>query len=57
MIDEEVNKIIQQAYETAERILTENKPKLIQIAEKLITLETIEGEKLEALFNEPVVVQ
>lgn len=57
MIDEEVNKIIQQAYETAKRILTENKPKLIQIAEKLITLETIEGEKLEALFNEPVVVQ
>ncbi len=53
-IDDEVHNIIQQAYETAKRILTENKPKLIQIAEKLITLETIEGEKLEALFNEPV---
>jgi len=53
-IDDEVHNIIQQAYETAKRILTENKPKLIQIAEKLITLETIEGERLEALFNEPV---
>jgi len=53
-IDDEVHNIIQQAYETAKRILTENKPKLIQIAEKLITLETIEGERLEAIFNEPV---
>jgi len=53
-IDDEVHNIIQQAYETAKKILTENKPKLIQIAEKLITLETIEGEKLEELFNEPV---
>ena len=53
-IDDEVHNIIQQAYETAKRILTENKPKLIQIAQKLITLETIEGEGLEALLNEPV---
>jgi len=53
-IDDEVHNIIQQAYETAKRILTENKPQLIQIAQKLITLETIEGERLEALFNEPV---
>jgi cell division protease FtsH len=53
-IDDEVHNIIQQAYETAKRILTENKPKLIHIAERLITLETIEGESLEALFNEPV---
>ncbi|HEX74906.1 MAG TPA: ATP-dependent metallopeptidase FtsH/Yme1/Tma family protein [Dehalococcoidia bacterium] len=53
-IDEEVHDIIQQAYETAQKILTENKPKLIQIAEKLHALETIEGESLEALFNEPV---
>ena len=53
-IDDEVHNLIQQAYETAKRILTENKPQLIQIAQKLITLETIEGERLEALFNEPV---
>jgi len=51
-IDEEVHKIIQQAYEVAKKILTENKPKLIHIAETLITQETLEGEKLEALFSE-----
>ena len=51
-IDEEVNKIIRDAYEVAKKILTENKPKLIQIAEKLIAQETIEGEGLDALFNE-----
>ena len=51
-IDEEVHKIIQQAYEVAKKILTENKPKLIHIAETLIAQETLEGEKLEALFSE-----
>jgi len=53
-IDEEVHNLIQQAYETAKRILTENKPKLAQIAERLIAQETLEGEELEALFNEAV---
>ena len=51
-IDEEVNKIIQHAYEVAKKILTANKPKLVQIAEKLIAQETIEGEELETLFSE-----
>ncbi len=50
-IDDEVHDIIQHAYETAKKILTENKPKLVQIAEQLITEETIEGEVLEALFS------
>jgi len=53
-IDDEVHSIIQQAYKTARKILTENKPKLIQIAEKLITQETIEGGELDELFNAPV---
>jgi len=51
-IDKEVNKIIEEARKVAERILTENKPKLIQIAAKLIAQETLEGEDLEALFNQ-----
>ena len=51
-IDEEVNKIIQQAHETAEKILTENKSKLVLLAEKLIAQETLEGEELEAVFSE-----
>jgi cell division protease FtsH len=51
-IDEEVGKIIQQAHQTAEKILTENKPKLVLLAEKLIAYETLEGEELEAVFGE-----
>jgi len=50
-IDDEVHDIIQQAHEVARKILTDNRPKLIQIAEKLITQETIEGEELDELFN------
>jgi cell division protease FtsH len=53
-IDDEVDRIIQEAHATATKILTENKPKLIQIAQKLVIDETIEAEALEALFNQPV---
>ena len=53
-IDEEVHNIIQHAHEVAKRILTENKPKLVQIAERLIAQETLEGEELETLFNQPI---
>jgi len=54
IIDEEVNKIIQSAYRVAKKTLIENKPKLIQIAQRLIAKETLEGEELEALFEQPV---
>jgi cell division protease FtsH len=53
-IDEEVDRIIQEAHRLASKILTENKEKLIQLAQRLITEETLEGDKLEALFNQPV---
>ena len=53
LIDEEVNKIIRNAHRVAKKILAENKPKLVQVAEKLIAQETLEGEELEALFSEP----
>ncbi len=53
-IDREVDSIIRNAYDTAKKILLENKPKLIQIAQRLMTEETLEGEALEALFREPV---
>jgi cell division protease FtsH len=52
-IDEEVNRIIQEAYTRAKTILTENKSKLVQIAERLLVKETLEGDELDALFNEP----
>lgn len=50
-IDDEVRNIIQQAYTVARQILTENKPKLIQVAERLVAQETLEGEELEAAFS------
>ncbi|MFC1933286.1 ATP-dependent zinc metalloprotease FtsH [Chloroflexota bacterium] len=53
-IDKEVNKLIRQAYDTAKKILTENRSKLTQLAEKLIAQETLEGEELEAIFKKPV---
>jgi ATP-dependent Zn protease len=38
----------------AKDILTQHRLKLVQIAEGLIVKETIEGEELEALFEQPV---
>jgi cell division protease FtsH len=53
-IDREVRAIIQKAHDVTKKTLTENKEKLVQIAQRLIVDETIEGEALEKLFNEPV---
>ncbi|MFC1892955.1 ATP-dependent zinc metalloprotease FtsH [Chloroflexota bacterium] len=50
-IDEEVHALVEDASAVAKRILTENKAKLVQLTERLITQETLEGEELEALFN------
>jgi len=51
-IDNEVHDIILQAHETARKVLTENRAKLVLLAKKLIAQETLEGDKLEAVFNE-----
>jgi cell division protease FtsH len=56
-IDEEVHSIIEHAHGEARRILTENKPRLIHIAEKIIAQETLEGEELELAFSEPLSVK
>jgi len=53
-IDEEINALINEAYNVAKGILTENRAKLDQIAQRLIAKETLEGEELEALFKEPL---
>jgi cell division protease FtsH len=52
IIDDEMDRLIQEAHETARRILTENKPKLKLLAKKLIEHETLEGEELEKAFSE-----
>ena len=53
-IDVEIDSLINDAYDVARDTLTENRAKLVQIAETLIAKETIEGEELRALFDEPV---
>ena len=52
VIDDEMHRIIQEAYATARKLLTKNRRKLVQIADKLISEETLEGELLESLFSE-----
>jgi cell division protease FtsH len=50
-IDREVNKLIDEGYSTAKKILSENKDKLVKIATILLEKETLEGDELEKLFD------
>ncbi len=50
VIDEEVRRFINQAHETALRVLSENKDKLVKLAQRLIEVETLEGPDLQAMF-------
>ena len=50
-IDNEVHELIAWAYNRANELIDENKPKLIEIAEYLIEYESVTGEKLEQLLN------
>jgi cell division protease FtsH len=49
-IDEEIRTIIEDAYATAEKLLTENIDKLHTVAKTLLEIETLDGEQFEALF-------
>jgi ATP-dependent metalloprotease FtsH len=53
-IDEEIRRIIQEAFDKAYNILLQNKTRLIMISERLIKEETLEGPLFESLFNQPV---
>jgi len=50
-IDEEIRTIIEDAFATAEKLLSENIDKLHTIAEVLLEIETLDGEQFEALFT------
>ena len=52
VIDEEVHNLIEHASQTATKILTENKKRLIKIAKELIVKETLESDELEAVLSE-----
>jgi cell division protease FtsH len=49
-IDYEVRRIIENAYNTAVRLLRENRNKLEEIAERLLKEETLDAQSFEALF-------
>ncbi len=53
-IDAEVNRFIDDAYAQATKLLTDNKDRLVHLAQILIVKENLEGEELEAAFTEPV---
>ncbi len=50
-IDEEIRTIIEDAYTSAEKLLTENIDKLHTIAKTLLEVETLDGDQFEALFT------
>ncbi len=52
-IDEEVRRIIDHAYQTAKKVLTENRAKLDQVVRVVLEQETIEGEDLAKLLESP----
>jgi cell division protease FtsH len=51
-IDKEIRAFIDHGYFRAKKILTDNKDKLIQIAELLIQKETLEGDEFERMFED-----
>jgi len=53
-VDEEVRRIISEAFEKAYHILQQNKTRMIMISERLIKEETLEGPLFESLFNQPI---
>ncbi|HSX58099.1 MAG TPA: ATP-dependent zinc metalloprotease FtsH [Candidatus Saccharimonadales bacterium] len=50
-VDEEVKRIMDEQFEVAKKILTENKDKLDLVAEELIKKETLEGDEFEVLMT------
>lgn len=50
-IDEEIRTLIEDAYATAEKLLTENIDKLHTIAKALLEIETLDADQFEALFS------
>lgn len=52
-IDEEVRKLVNQAYERAKAILIQYREKLDAVAQRLLEVETISREEFEAIFPPP----
>ncbi len=53
-IDEEIRRLIQEAFDKAYNVLLQHKTRMIMISERLIKEETLEGPTFEALFNQQI---
>lgn len=51
IIDEEISKLIEESYSRAVAILTENKDKVVKLAERLLEKEVIFSEDVESIFG------
>ncbi|MBI4215279.1 MAG: ATP-dependent zinc metalloprotease FtsH [Parcubacteria group bacterium] len=54
LIDQEIDKLISQAFRTAKKLLTDNKDKLHGLAKSLVEQETLEKEQFEAIVGPKV---
>ncbi|MEG0919207.1 MAG: ATP-dependent zinc metalloprotease FtsH [Anaerovoracaceae bacterium] len=50
-IDAEIKRIVHDAYEQAEKILRENKDRLLAVADALMEIETLDAEQFETLYD------
>ncbi len=57
LVDEEVNKIMKECYQTAMSLLSENREMLTKISEYLLKKETITGEIFMKLYNNEEVIE
>jgi len=55
VIDEEIRNIVGHGYETAKRILTEQRDKMDVVVEQLKVVETLDGKELDELLSRPAV--
>ncbi len=53
-IDKEIRRIVDEAYERTEKLLTENIDKLHIVAKALLKMETLDADQFEIIFNEEV---
>ena len=51
VIDDEIRRIISEAYDLAKKILSENDEKLENVAQGLLAVETIDGDQFEKLYT------
>jgi len=52
LIDEEVRRIVEEAYQRARSILEAHRETVDKVAQRLTEVETLEGDELQALLNE-----